>query len=491
MFTKEMTNLTLTSRILNNVFPNITGTNFGYDESFLATLRALIYRRIKPEDCIRVDLKLSSRIFDFIKDKNGLEAYNAISVAPIPNSILIVGFNGGEKNRTRSMEIINNEFIKLFPGFVELLDLHEYSRRQSLNIRYFINEKDKSVAVFAEELNLKVWHFIQSFTSRLLPWYFNNCPLAEDEKGLLKSLTNKTSTTYLRLIEAMAEKFDLRGIKIEGLLKDFDKKRKANSLSLIKNEIYRQESDMNRWMQRYMDGLKVLEDLRIKESGLEYQIREGDIHDSELIDFFKNNHHVNILSVDDNYIKIIIDTTLENYDPEMFERMCKNEKSYLFEGYTVTEPTFESKEARKKLLNAIFGEDSLLKIKVCAYYCIDVRGGVMSSTGFAYTEIYKDFLVNPHIKYHACIGNNRPIICNFLKKGDYISGITQCQVSAMNLNLSEGSQTVAPFLGELFSNNCKNVILMPDGTSCTPRAAYNWLLSQENNTTENEHKQED
>lgn len=491
MFTKEMKDLTLTSRILNNVFPNITGTRFGYDESFLATLRALIYKRIKPEDYIRVDHKSSSRMFGSIEDINGLEAYNAVAIPPISNSILITGFNGGEKSRTRSMEIINNEFIKLFPGFVELLDLHEYSRRQSLNIRYFINEKDKSVAVFAEGFDLKIWHFIQSFMSRLLPWYFNDNPLAEDEKELLKSLTNKTSTTYFRLIEAMAEKFDLRSVKIESLLKDFGKRQKSNALISIKDEIFRQESDMNRWMQRYTEGLRVLEDLRIKESGLEYQIKEGDTHDSELINFLKNNHHVNILNTEDNYIKIIIDTTLENYDPEMFERMYKNEKSYLFEGYTVTEPTFKSKEARKKLLNAIFGEDSLLKIKVCAYYCIDIRGGVMSSTGFVYPDTYKDFLVNPHIKYHACIGNNRPIICNFLKKGDYISGITQCQVSAMNLNLSEGSQTVAPFLGELFSNNCKNVILMPDGTSCTPRAAYNWLLSQESITTENENKQED
>ena len=45
MFAKEITGLTLANEVAATLFPNIGGSNFRYDVSFTATLRALMYKR--------------------------------------------------------------------------------------------------------------------------------------------------------------------------------------------------------------------------------------------------------------------------------------------------------------------------------------------------------------------------------------------------------------------------------------------------------------
>ena len=57
MFSKEITGLTLTNEIASTVFPNIGGDKFRNDESFVATLRALLYSRVPKEESITLRYK--------------------------------------------------------------------------------------------------------------------------------------------------------------------------------------------------------------------------------------------------------------------------------------------------------------------------------------------------------------------------------------------------------------------------------------------------
>ena len=263
-------------------------------------------------------------------------------------------------------------------------------------------------------------HFLQSLLKRLVPWYFEGKPLSAEEKELVYSLTLKTSTDYEKIIEKIAEQYDFRGIQIEKMFANFETRAKRKQLSKVRTDISYKKSDINNLGTNYLKMLDDLEKLYIQENGLIYQIDNCDPKDSEIADFFKCNKHLYPVSVDDNYIKIIVDTYISNYDPLLYERMLKNEKSFFYEGYTVSEPVFYEKQSRKKFLEAALGEDAVFKIKVCAYYCLDLRGSVSSSTTYTYPENYKHFLVNPHIKIHSCIGNNRPHIDKFLRDGDYI-----------------------------------------------------------------------
>lgn len=482
MFNKELSNLTLTSDIANDVFPRIVGERYNYDNSFLATLRALLAPRMSEEDSIYLRVRTRSDREASIKAMSDEDAVKELSNGVENNSVFICGFNGTESCITLSFKKIESAFLKVYSGFRELEDLHVFVSKQA-NVRFYINEETRSVAIFVGYLNIRTWHFIQSLTSRILPWYFAEKPLTDDEKKLVKSLTNKYAPDYEELIEKCAEVYDFRSKRIYKLLDNFEKDAKRGQLSEVQRSINTVNNDIDNYMRCYRECIEKLDALRVKECGLTYQIENGECN-HDFADFIVRNKHVNIFEARGTVIKMYVDCTLDNYDPDLYERMFKNDRSYLFTGYDPTAEVFQSIEARKKFLNAIFSDDRCLRIKLCGYYKLDTKGYAESQIGYVFPEEYKHYLSNPHFHHHACLGNNRPIINKCLKDGDYMGAVIQCISAASNLNLSEGSQTVAPFLGKLFASNCQKVILLPNGESVTPTEAYHWLITQEENTQE-------
>lgn len=484
MFNKELYNLTLTSDIANKFFPNIHGECYGGDNSFLATLRALLAPRMKEDEHIALRVRVRNDRETTIKGYTDDDGAVYLSDGVDYNTLLVCGLNGTENSITASFQKIENSFLKTHKGFEELKDLHVFVAKQA-NVRFYINEETKSTAIFVGALNTRIWHLIQSLISRFVPWFFKDNPLNDEEKALVKALTNRYAPEYENLIEKFAAKYDFRGIKIQQMLGGFENRSKNKQLTAIRNDINNQQRRAENLMNDYTNLLQTIADLRIKECGLEYQIKEGG-EDSEIVDYFVCNKHLNPISVSNDNLEIIVSATIENYDPDLYERMYKNPKSYLFTGYEVGAEVFKDLEVRKKFINAIFGEDSVLKIKVCAYYNLNLQGRVSTIKRYTYPPEYIDHLTNPHFYFFACIGNNEGYINKLLREGDYIAAIEQCVSSAKNLNLSEGSQTVAPFLGKVFEAGCKSIIKLPDGTSCTPTEAYKWLVSQEENNNTQE-----
>lgn len=477
MFSKRITSLTLTSEVADEIFSNIRGESYKDDRTFVATLRALLGSRMREDEDIWVSVTERSDPESSVRNSDEIDVINAFSEKVEDNSILICGFNGTEGSVLASFEKIEKLFVKTNTGYDELEDIHAFFAELAY-MRVYINVESKSAAVFVDNLDVRIWHLIQSVLSRIVPWYFKDKPLNDDEIKLLWSLKNRYATKYENLIEAFASGNDFRNKKIQKMIGGFETRSKQMRLESVRGEIRRQERSIEQNLEIYRELVINLEDMRVRECGLAYQIKEcGD--SSELVDYFVCNKHVNPVEARDNSIKIIVDCTIENYDPDMYENMTNNPRSYLFTGYEVSAEAFAEVGARKKFLDAIFGEDSVLKIKVCAYYDLDLGGSVFSMRGYHYPKEYENHLPNPHIDRFACIGNNVPLINTHLRKGDYISAIEQCVSSAKNLNLAEGEQTVAPFMAKVFCCDCKAVIQLPDGTSCTPTEAYEWLLSQE------------
>lgn len=470
-------NLTLTDEIADEIFSNIRGGSYKEDCSFVATLRALLGSRMREDEGIRVNITERSDSEASVRNSDETAIVDAFSGKVGDNSISICGFNGTEGSVLASFEKIENLFTKTYAGYSELEDLHVFFSKQAY-IRAYINEENRSAAIFVGNLDIRIWHLIQSVLPRIIPWYFRDHPLSENERGLLLSLTDRYATKYENQIELFASGDDFRNKKIQKMIGGFETRSKQMRLENVQREIRRQERSIEQNLEIYRGLIINLEDMRVRECGLAYQIKECG-GSSELADYFVCNKHVNPVDARNNSIKIIVDCTIENYDPDMYENMTNNPRSYLFTGYEVSAEAFADVGARKKFLDAIFGEDSVLKIKVCAYYDLDLRGNVSSIRGYPYPREYENHLANPHIDRFACIGNNVPLINTYLRKGDYISAIEQCVSSAKNLNLAEGEQTVAPFMAKVFCSECRAVIRLPDGTSCTPTEAYEWLLSQE------------
>lgn len=481
MFSRNINYLTLTSEIANELFPNIFGDCYSNDTSFVATLRALVAPRMSKDDTICLRVRTINPRESYLRDYGETDKITYLSDHCIDNNtILVCGFNSAsENNRSTALATIDESFTRVYPKFVELKDLSAFVAKQA-NMRFYINEEDRSVAVFVDNLNLRLYHYVQSLVSRLLPWYFKDKPLENQERELVKSLIQKTATGYERMIEDFASIYDFRGKKIEKMLGGFETAAKRQHLSNVDRELSNLENSIDRNVNQYRDFIRQREAKMIERAGLMAQINSG-CKESEISDYFVCNKHLDPVRVNSTQLEFIVKCYLENFDVEMYDRISANFDGYMYCNYDVTNEVFEDVKVRKKFMDAIFSDEPVLKIKTCAHYMIDLTGYVEANSDYRYPVEYNDMLPNAHIHYYSCLGNQRPLIEEALRNGDNIGAIEQCVCSAKSINVGE-SATFPHVLKALFASGAKKIIELPDGTSCSPTEALRWLEAQESNT---------
>lgn len=481
MFSKSFNYLTLTSEIANELFPNIIGDCYSNDTSFVATLRALVAPRMSKDDAVYLRVRTLSPRESYLRDYNDTDKINYLSNNSIDNNtILVCGFNSAsESNRSTALAVVDESFTIVYPKFVELKDCSAFVAKQA-NMRFYINEEDRSVVVFVDNLSLRLYHYVQSLISRLLPWYFKDKPLEDQERELVKSLIQKTATGYERMIEDFASIYDFRGKKIEKMLGGFETAAKHQHLNNVDRDLSNLENSIDRNVNQYRDFIRQREAKMLERAGLMAQINSG-CKESEISDYFVCNKHLDPVRVNSTRLEFIVKCYLENFDVEMYERISSNFDGYMYYDYDVTNEAFEDVKVRKKFMDAIFSDEPVLRIKTCAHYVIDLTGWVEAPSDYQYPVEYNDMLPNMHIHRHSCLGNQRPLIEEALRSGDNIGAIEQCVCSAKSINVGEGA-TFSYVLEALFASGAKKIIELPDGTSCSPTEALRWLEAQENNT---------
>lgn len=98
MFNKTLTGLTLTKQVADGLFLNIKGQDYRGDVSFLATLRALMYKRVPKEESISLRVTGSNyakRDVEAAKPKDAVRAFlrNTEIQSGVPGSLHIHSFN--------------------------------------------------------------------------------------------------------------------------------------------------------------------------------------------------------------------------------------------------------------------------------------------------------------------------------------------------------------------------------------------------------------
>ena len=144
-----------------------------------------------------------------------------------------------------------------------------------------------------------------------------------------------------------------------------------------------------------------------------------------------------------------------------------------------------SLEDMKLLMTAIF-IDQTLRIKVCAAYKLVLGKEVVGTSGYDFMYGYEEYMPNPHIQIHGCLGNYRPKINEFILRSDYIGAVSQCVASCKSLNFGD-SVVMGEFMESLYgtrtslNNKC---IELPNGSTVTPKEAIVWLKKQEEESDE-------
>lgn len=488
MFSKELGSLTLTSDVAERVFGRIKGDRYGNDVSFVATLRALLIPRTHIAE---IKLKYS-RVDWRTRDLNNNSIYDIIRYGVsrhlAPNGFYITNVNSteGQNGNDSIFDRFDRDFINHDERFKRMEDLEAFAAKR-LRARFYIDESNRRILILAENLNTRSWHFLQSMIPRYFPWFFEDKPLNDIEKQLLASCLSKYAVDYERLIEEIAQAFDMRKHQITSVLGDFEKRAHEYRLNETQRYIQDFRSQISDANLHYSNLIARLSELLAQETGIQQQINSLS-EENELVEFFTSNKNIIPLTSEGTCFDFIVTGCFENFDPEMFSSFIKNRRSHLFRDYQRSD-AFKNDNDVELFLSAIFSDEPILRVKVCAYYYLDTRGVVSTRSHFSFPDEYISFIPNPHLQLHSCLGNHKRYIEEALRAGNTIGAITQCISSAKSINLGEGV-TVRPFLSSLLSSTHNKYIILPDNSEVTPTEALAWLKEQNEKEKQEEQKEE-
>lgn len=485
MFSKEISGLTLTNGIASTLFQNITGTKFRSDESFVATLRALLHSRVPKEESVTLQYSYTDYSAGQLSDSAPRDCVRAFirdtSITYGENGILLIhSFEGrSEEDNTACFRVLDEGVPKAVKGFKLLDDLSSWIETSAkFRAKVYINEERRSTIVFTEKMNTKRWHMLESLVTRYFPWYFGPTPLNEEELELVKTLTKRYAPNYEAAIENFAKKFDFRSQIVRNKLTGFETQFDRQKLQDVRNNIANVDRHLRDLESSFSSYYQQLNDLRTQETGLVEKIEVGGGENSnELLDFFLATKSLQLVNVSGGKIDFVVTTTMDNFDPDAADSMVRNENSFFYRS-GCTNPGFDMNRMRR-LLKAIF-VDEVLKIRLCAAYTLNFASGEYAGRkGYAFTrDIMVDHTPNQHIQGFRCLGQNERMIRDSMRKHDYVGAVSACIQSAKSVNVTE-STTCKLMIARLFASDATAFIQMPDKTTKTPLEAVKWLEEQD------------
>ena len=488
MFNKNLGTCKLTDDTGNGFFQRIVGTgewHFKRDYTLLALARALLYKRMGETDIFKVRFSTcnysvrdingntSSRVFrSCVVYDDAVEGVTVVNIANSESAAALFAKLDDEQNG----------FIKCFNSYTEATDMRKFVEKY-MNARFYISPSRKSTVIFAEKMDLRTYHLICSLFPRYIMWYLENTPLDAAEKELCRSLTDRYPLKYENAIAEMIKTIDFRSARIRSLIGDFERRSRQTQLRDTERLLDRIRNSINDNLRQYTEYCRQLDDTSIRLEGLR-AVMNRNAAESELMQYMLRDKHIMPTSVDGQIIQVIIDSYLDVFDPEQFARMARNRESVLYEGYSTDGMReFRQYENRKMLLEAIFSDDPVLKIRTCGHFRIDVRGDVTPSQNYPFPAEYVDMIPNPHVDIFQCLGQNRTTMVKCLQENNIVGCLMQCLVSVKCLNMSD-SIVIRNFMSQLFKNEHK-IIELPDRTNVTVRDALMWLKNQ-NQATANQ-----
>ena len=489
MFSKVINGTPMTTPEANDYFENrIYGSNINRDDTFIATLRALINPRLPENEYLHFSYSRSSY------DKSQLEGRSTRDICALvcgdyiglSNNIHLHNFSnvtdGGESNRAW-MDAIENKFETNYPGWHRVEKVTTFYRNVFHALCY-INPDLKSTMLLVDlstnttPMDIRRMHYLQCGIFAFLPWYFDPSQgVTEDEKELVNSLREKSEEKYLACLAKMASAYDFQTARIKKMLAGFETSYERRQVERIKqdiNNVLRYLRDLD---EQYATSLRNKRDYENTLLGLETKIAQGG-GESEIMDYFLTNKCLYLVNVDDTKLEFVVKSTLDFFDEDMAERSLNNEHSYFYK-YARRDGLL-TRENLKMLLAEIF-LNQRLKIQFCAAYRLQLEGTGLPIKHFSYNAGCMEYTPNPHIDQYGCLGDYSRYINSRLQDHDYIGAIEQCIASCKSLNFGDGTVMdcfMARFTGYRDDDVNLKCIVLPDKSVVTPEDAIKWLLEE-------------
>ena len=480
MFKKIITSTPFTGDIANECFCKIQAGYYENDVSFVSTLRALVYPRMKDEEYLIVTFNqsiMTARQLGSYSCKTAVDTICA-DTAMNGDEIHIHSFIGEQEDSYAWMELINSHFAKIYQGWIKLDKITDFFIKQ-FYVLCFINPELKSVMIFVDNLDIRKLHYLQCSIFAFLPWYFNpEEGVSEEEMALISSLREKTSIKYETMLNKMSQKYDFRTLNIKSKLAGFESKFERIELDRIKGFIENANREISRLNEQIGSHFRNINDAEIKLLGLEEKIRKKS-ENSEIMDYFLCNDKLVLIDVNGETLRFGVKSYLTYFDEDMVSSALRNSSSYIYDSDAI------SGDEIQKLMKAIF-IDRVLKIRSCAAYDFNLRGNIHPICEFSFGIEFQDYLPNTHIDRYGCMGNYLTIINKLLGEKNYIGAIEQCIASSKSLNFGD-STVMEAFMSAIYGTSRRykgNFIELPDGTTVNPKEAIKWIKEREAESNE-------
>lgn len=477
MFKANITQTPFTTDAANACFQNITGSAFGYDISFLATLRALLAPRMGEED--RVNLVFGSSNYDIgtirgASDDTLVGAFCGNYRLHHRGQLIIHNLKSSQEGNELCFKAIEKKFMSIYDGYHRQEKLKVFYRK-SFALDCYINPELKSTIVFVENLDNKKMHYLQVTILAMMPWYLDpEAGLSEDEMELVYSMRETSPDKYNQCLAKMAEKYDFRSARIRQMLGDFETRYEKMECDRVRNEISSYDSKITELNNSIGEYLRYRNESCIRLMGLEAKIAEGG--DSEIMEYFLCNRRLVLERVTNTDMFFSVKDYLEYFDSDMAERIIRNRNSFAYR-YGLAHRGEAGAAKAEKLLTEIFvSENPRLRIRFCAAYRFNLNGSVEGIRGHNFDFEFDGYMPNTHINGYACMGNYQRTINDMLRKRNYIAAVEQCVASCKSLNW--GDSTVMESFMNTFWGGAK-CIELPDGSVVKAEQAIEWLEEQD------------
>ena len=295
--------------------------------------------------------------------------------------------------------------------------------------------------------------------------------LTDDEKKLCFSMTKRTSGDFESMIAKLVRQSGLENELNEVLLKRFANVELERSIDETNNTLRVARAALEDNVAEYARLVQKVNDATIKYEAL---LARPKNESTELVDYFKRHKNLQLVNVSDGTIKFYVKTTADWFDLDFYRRASSNGSIYRM----TADPPFCKVEDRKLLMDAIFSDDPVFRIRLCAIYALNTDVAVFRNYEYP-EELTRQYLPNPHLQYHQCLGSYRDPIRTAIRNSNYIGAIEQCVASCQSINLAETGVTFIPFMKRLFATTKKEKVLIDkDGNEYNAKEALEKLKEQ-------------
>ena len=458
-----------------SIFRRVIAPRFTYcgctDYSMISTATSLLHRRI-PDDKTFL-IKLREIRYDTALSNKPEAYWDLLYDIQKEYSMLIVQYKNFPSSEAleKTFNAIEGLLMQDDPAWTKP-EMANKLMGDAGACRVFVNREKVTSVILTDTLDFRRWHYLESILAVCTPKLFADSQLEDDEKILLRTLTQRAYDGYLAALKKLEARYDIRSAMIDEKIAGFTFHETERRISIAKNEI----SSMERMIADYQREIRLRRSKIAAQNdiinGMLYQ-QNAENGDKELANFLKANACIDLIDVCEGTISFIVRTYYTNFSKSAYKTYRKE----AFWECLRNERTPFDAIAVGKLCDALFIEECI-KLKICSYIAITPRtADVHSIIGYGYPDTCIDYIPNRHHDGHDCFGDYEDMIEGDLSRGDIIAAVNDCMASARSVNIHE-SLVFDAFMQKAFGSSHK-CFELPDGTSVTPVEALKWVEDRE------------